>query len=190
MSLSRPVPRQLIHTRTVECHGYRRDDGLWDIEGTLVDRKTYSFENMDRGGIAAGEPIHRMTVRLTVDDALVVREAEAFTAFSPYTICGDANTNVPALAGLQIGPGWRAGVKKAMGRTKGCTHVRHMIMGPVAQTAYQTIIPWLNRSTQQPPGDKPAILDTCLAYATDGPIVARVWPQHATGPGAPGPATD
>ncbi len=185
MSLSRPAPRQHIHTRNIECRGYLRDDGLWDIEGTLTDSKTYSFDNIDRGGVAAGEPIHNMTVRLTVDQDLVVREAEAFTAASPYIICGDANTHVPELAGLKIGPGWRAGVKKVMGRTKGCTHVRDMIMGPVALTAYQSIIPWRNKKSQQPPGDKPAILGTCHAYATDGPIVERIWPAHFTGAPAP-----
>ena len=79
MSLSRSVARRHIHTRSIECHGYLRDDGLWDIEGSLIDRKSYSFDNIDRGGVAAGEPIHSMVVRLTVDEDLVVREAEAFT---------------------------------------------------------------------------------------------------------------
>ena len=181
MSLSRSVARRHIHTRSIECHGYLRDDGLWDIEGSLIDRKSYSFDNIDRGGVAAGEPIHSMVVRLTVDEDLVVREAEAFTTASPYVICGDANSNVPKLAGLQIGVGWRASVKKIMGRTHGCTHIRDLIMGPVALTAYQSIIPWRNRSTQQPPNDKPAILDTCYAYSIDGPVVERIWPQYFTG---------
>ncbi len=181
MSLSRSVARRHIHTRRIECHGYLREDELWDIEGGLIDRKTYSFDNLDRGVVAAGEPIHDMVVRLTVDEDLVVNEAEAFTAASPYLICADANTKVPKLAGLQIGPGWRTGVKKIMGRTDGCTHIRDLIMGPMALTAYQSIIPWRNRKTQQPPSDKPAILGTCYAYATDGPIVERIWPQHFTG---------
>ena len=181
MSLSRTIARRHIHTRSIECHGYLRDDGLWDIEGSLMDRKSYSFDNIDRGGVAAGEPIHSMVVRLTVDEDLVVREAAAFTSASPYVICGDANFNVPKLAGLKIGPGWRASVKKVMGRTHGCTHIRDLIMGPVALTAYQSIIPWRNRKTQQPPDNEPAILGTCYAYATDGPIVERIWPQHFIG---------
>ena len=181
MPLSRPVPRQHIHTRAIECHGYLREDNLWDIEGTLTDLKTYTFDNIDRNGVVAGEPIHKMVVRLTVDEDLLVQNAEAFTAASPYLTCSDANSNVPNLAGLQIGPGWRAGVKKVMGRTLGCTHIRDLIMGPIALTAYQSIIPWRNRKTQQPPGDNPAILGTCHAYATDGPIVERLWPQHFTG---------
>ncbi|MBO6784243.1 MAG: DUF2889 domain-containing protein, partial [Alphaproteobacteria bacterium] len=45
MPLSPPAEREHIHTRTVECAGYRRTDGLWDIEGHLTDVKTYTFEN-------------------------------------------------------------------------------------------------------------------------------------------------
>ena len=39
MPLSPAAPREHIHTRTVTCRGYRRKDGLWDIEGHLVDVK-------------------------------------------------------------------------------------------------------------------------------------------------------
>ncbi len=38
MPLSPPAAsREHIHTRVVECRGYRRDDGLWDIEGHITD---------------------------------------------------------------------------------------------------------------------------------------------------------
>ena len=69
MPLSTPVPRQMLHRRVVQCTGYRREDGLWDIEGHMVDTKTYSVPNEDRGGvIQAGEPLHEMWIRLTVDE--------------------------------------------------------------------------------------------------------------------------
>ncbi len=41
MPLSAPAPRQLMHNRAIECRGYQREDGMWDIEGHLVDTKTY-----------------------------------------------------------------------------------------------------------------------------------------------------
>ncbi len=50
MPLSKPKARQLAHTRVVTCHGYRREDDLWDIEGRIVDTKPYRFRNRDRGG--------------------------------------------------------------------------------------------------------------------------------------------
>ena len=40
MPLSRAVPRDHIHTREIRCRGFRRRDGLWDIEGVLEDTKT------------------------------------------------------------------------------------------------------------------------------------------------------
>src|SRR3970282_2145791 len=40
MPLPNPAPRRLMHTRAIECTGYERDDGLWDIEAHLTDTKT------------------------------------------------------------------------------------------------------------------------------------------------------
>ena len=36
--------RTLSHTRAVTYHGYRRDDGLWDIEAHLHDSKPAPYE--------------------------------------------------------------------------------------------------------------------------------------------------
>ena len=40
MPLTNPAPRKLMHTRAIDCKGYERADGLWDIEAHLVDTKT------------------------------------------------------------------------------------------------------------------------------------------------------
>ena len=72
MTLTKPPPRKHLHTRDIQCKGYLRDDGLWDIEGRIIDTKTYSFENFDRGGVASGEAVHHMEIRLTVDRKSVV----------------------------------------------------------------------------------------------------------------------
>ena len=45
MPLSPPAPREPIHTRAIDLRGYRREDGLWDIEGHLTDVKCYDFES-------------------------------------------------------------------------------------------------------------------------------------------------
>jgi len=34
--------RRLMHTRSVECNGYFRDDGLWEVEARLVDTKPFA----------------------------------------------------------------------------------------------------------------------------------------------------
>ncbi len=66
MSLSPAFPRDPVHQRRIECRGYRRDDGLWDVEGHLTDAKSYPFANSFRGEIAPGEPIHDMWLRVTL----------------------------------------------------------------------------------------------------------------------------
>ena len=68
--LSTPETRSLLHKRSVDCYGYLRDDGLYDIEGHLIDVKTYTVEELDRGPIPPGEPIHEMWLRLTIDNAM------------------------------------------------------------------------------------------------------------------------
>ncbi|HYD97931.1 MAG TPA: DUF2889 domain-containing protein, partial [Alphaproteobacteria bacterium] len=79
MPLSAPAARRHIHTRTVTCQGFRREDGLWDIEGHMTDVKTYAFGNEWRGEIAPGEPLHDMWMRLTIDDGFTVHAVEAVT---------------------------------------------------------------------------------------------------------------
>ena len=91
--LSRPAKRDLKHNRVIEGKGYKRDDGLWDVEVFLVDSKTYSFENMHRGYISAGEPLHDMAVRLTLDDDRKIIDIEAVINASPYNICPQAVKN-------------------------------------------------------------------------------------------------
>ncbi|MEO7728018.1 MAG: DUF2889 domain-containing protein, partial [Burkholderiales bacterium] len=71
-SLAAPAPRTHVHTRDVQYRGYRRVDGLWDIEAELTDTKTYRQERPDRGVMPAGEPVHGMVIRLTVDDEMKI----------------------------------------------------------------------------------------------------------------------
>ena len=68
MPLSTPAPREHVHTRAITIEGFRRADGLYDIEAHLTDAKTFGQTNYDRGYIEPGEPIHDMRLRLTVDE--------------------------------------------------------------------------------------------------------------------------
>ncbi|MCK6450308.1 MAG: DUF2889 domain-containing protein, partial [Alphaproteobacteria bacterium] len=105
MPLSPAVPREPMHRREVECRGYRRADGLWDIEGHLVDTKTYAFDNAWRGRVEPGTPVHEMWIRLTLDTALNIKAVEAQTDFSPYEMCGGITPDFQKLVGLRIAPG-------------------------------------------------------------------------------------
>lgn len=139
MPLSTPQSRNLAHTRQIHCTGYQRADGLWDIEGHLVDTKPFAIPNKDRGGeIAVGEALHDMWVRLTIDDALVIHAAEACIDWGPYARCVGATERLSKLTGIRIAPGWNRNVRKLIGGDLGCTHINEML-AQVATTAIQTI---------------------------------------------------
>jgi hypothetical protein len=186
MPLSPPVPREHIHTRHIECRGFRRADGLWDIEGHLTDVKSYSFRNSHRGEIAAGTPIHDMWLRVTVDDDLTIHAAEAVTDSSPFRTCSEITPNFQRLVGLSIGSGFRRKVRERLGGTEGCTHLVELL-GPLATTAFQTVFPIKNRDEAAAQGQggkltqRPQLIDTCHALASDGQVVKESWPDYYTG---------
>lgn len=106
MPLSQPAERELLHSRDIEIRGYRRADGLYDIEAQLTDTKSQGFANRDRGYIEAGEPVHGMWLRLTVDEEKTIIASEAASDYTPYAICPAAAPNFARLAGLRIKPGF------------------------------------------------------------------------------------
>jgi hypothetical protein len=178
MPLPAPAAREPIHTRRIECRGYRRADGLWDIEGHLTDTKAYAFDNKWRGTLEPGMPIHEMWLRLTLDDDFIVREAVAATDASPFEICPAVTPAFAALTGLRIGKGWSGQVRERLGGVKGCTHLVELALGAMATAAIQTIGPLRAKTDSD---RRPGHLDTCHALASDGPVVREHYPRHYTG---------
>jgi hypothetical protein len=180
--LSKPANRKLAHTRVVTCHGYQRDDELWDIEGRIVDTKPYRFKNQDRGGwIEADEALHDMSIRLTINLELEVVDADAVTDESPYNYCKSVASVAQNLIGLKIAPGWTRKSKQAMGSTRGCTHLTELL-GPVATTAIQTIASEkFKRSEVSSEARNNLFINSCHTYADDRPVVKVHWPEHYRG---------
>lgn len=194
MPLSPSADREPIHTRRITCRGYRRADGLWDVEGQLTDVKTYDFQTEECGLREPGDPIHEMWVRLTLDDDFVVRGVEAATDKSPYLACGVVTSKFQSLMGLTIRSGWTRAVKERLGGPQACTHLVELL-GPIATTAFQTIYPVLAREqaerarqdraagrTAPSRRGRPALLNMCHIFASDGPVTQKLWPEHYTGP--------
>jgi hypothetical protein len=183
MPLSTAAPRNAIHIRRVECQGFQREDGLWDIEGHMTDVKTHVHHRRDGGHLrAAGEPIHDMWMRLTIDLDFVIHGCEAVTEAAPYRGCGDITPDFKALIGLKIGPGWRRRTMEVLGGTRGCTHLVELL-GPMATTAYQaTGRARAERDKLRPSTKKPYQIDSCHIYDSNGPAVLERWPDWYTGP--------
>jgi hypothetical protein len=175
-----PVDREPLHRRALDLRGYRRSDGLFDVEARLTDTKGYAVDNRWRGRLAPGTAIHDMWLRLTVDENLTVVAVSAVTDAAPYPVCDAITPAFRKLEGLTIGPGWRRDVAKRLGGVQGCTHLVELL-APLATTAMQTIVPLRERAAPDP-RRPPGHLDSCHALRRDGPVVREHHPAWYTGP--------
>ena len=181
MPLSPPKHRALSHTRNIHCCGYQREDGLWDIEAHLVDTKTYPFDNLHRGRIEAGQPVHEMWIRLTIDEDFLIHDAEVATDAAPFPTCLDIVDAFAALKGMRMGGGFVREVRQAFSGTRGCTHLVELL-APMATTAFQTLFPTREkRAAAAPSRQRPKVIDTCHALSADGEVVKRQWPEFYKG---------
>ena len=150
----------------------------------MVDTKTYSIPNRHRGEVAAGEPVHEMWLRLTIDDSMRIHEVEAVTDFGPFGLCPAITDNFKRLEGLAIGSGFRRAVRARVGGTQGCTHLVELV-DTIATTAFQTMTALRHRKELRhraaPNLERPRFLDTCHALASDSPAVKEHWPEFYTG---------
>ena len=173
-SLSPAVPREAVHKRQINCNGFVRTDGLYDIEAELTDHKTYDFPSDFRGTVTPDLAVHHMVLRITIDRDRVIQHAKAITITGPYAICPTANAVFDNLIGLQIGPGWRRKVQAAIGGRHGCTHITELL-GPVATIAYQTLYGEEARqkrqsgtlSDQDKQASRSQLANSCVGYADD-----------------------
>lgn len=180
MSLPPATDRNLVHTRRIECRGFRRNDGLWDIDGSLIDTRTEGMATFGRGVINPGEHLHEMWMRMTVDAELEVVALDANTVHAPYPACPHFPERFHKLVGQRIEPGWTAKVRLLLGGRWGCTHLVELL-GPLATTAVQTVYAWRAEAGEHvednvaPPTE---FIDTCHALAEGTEVVRRLWPDH------------
>lgn len=182
MPLPPAAEREAIHLREVRCRGFRRADGLWDIEGRMTDTKSYAFDSRYRGRLEPGAPVHDMWIRLTLDDQLEVRDIAVASDDHPFPNCADIAPAYRTLVGTTLRPGWTKLVLERLGGVAGCTHLTRLVQ-ELAVVALQTIMPLRSRDEAVTEGQqrKPAHLDGCHALATDGPIVRELAPRWYRG---------
>jgi hypothetical protein len=173
LPLPSPQPRYHAHQRQVSFAGYRRDDGLWDIEAFLLDSKPIEFSVPGERTWAPNEAIHRMSIRLTVDSALVVKEVQMAMDDIPHDDCPQAMPPMHELVGARLGAGWRRTIEEKLGGTKGCAHMRELLFN-MATAAFQTV-PGVFESND--PQVKPPNLDRCVSWRTDSELVSRRYPM-------------
>jgi len=184
MPLPGPLERQLLHTRTIRCEGYAREDGLWDIDGWMTDTKAYDFTSTDRGEVKAGVPVHGMGLRLTIDSDMTIRAVDAAMDYTPFKMCPAITPNFQRLVGLSMAKGFNADVRKALGGTEGCVHLVDLLR-PMATTAYQLLAPMAYKAMKdreaRGEGPRPFFIDQCHAWQADGEVTQTQFPHHYTG---------
>jgi hypothetical protein len=177
MPLPPPNEREPLHTRSIVCEGYRRADGLFDIEARLVDSKPRPYALLS-GVRSPGEPVHDMWIRFTIDRQYRVVDVAASMDAVPYP--GGCDTIAPdyrALVGANLVEGFRKAVHERLGGVRGCSHLSEL--AALLPTAAIQTFAGLKREND---GDgKPFQLDRCHALETRTETVRRYYPAWYRG---------
>lgn len=162
------------------AQAYEREDGLWDIDARISDTKTRPAP-LASGIRAAGDPIHDLCLRITIDLNLTIVDAEAVSDAVPYP--GFCNTIGPAykkLIGLNLMRGFRQAVKERLSGVAGCTHLTELasVLPTAAIQAFAgDVLPTRDGTIEDNETQAPFQLDRCQALRKDGPAVAKYYPR-------------
>ena len=176
-----PIPnkRKKIHIRKVICEGFKRDDNLWDIEGYLIDTKTYDFKTEYRGEVNSGMAIHNMSIRVTLNDNLLIKDINISMDNYPYETCPAVLKNFKKLVGITVGRGFRKNVYSKVGGIAGCTHLVELLF-PIATTAFQTIYSYKSFKSKNKKSknyDQPLLINTCHSWRENGEVIEKYFPK-------------
>jgi hypothetical protein len=168
------VPRQRLHLRRISYEGWQRDDGLFDIEARLVDTKDHDYHLL-AGTRPAGEPVHDMWARVTIDRQFNVRALAACTDRMPYTgACDQIAPAYAKLVGANLMHGFRKALFDAMGGVRGCSHLTELIAF-LPTAALQTFAGLAGELGQH--DERPFQLDRCHALEHTTETVRRYYPK-------------
>lgn len=164
-------PRVSAQQRHIRIEGFRRDDALWDVEGHLIDTLARDVQVGGRW-LPAGESMHAMSLRLTVDGSARIRAAVAASDAHPYVgVCGGITPAYEKIVGLQVGPGFRRRVQELFPASGGCAHLTELLL-----TMGTGVLQTLAGSVDRDPQTRPIGLDGCHALMSDGPVVREFLP--------------
>lgn len=177
MPLSKPaIGRSLAHTRRIEVQGYLRDDGMFDLDARLTDEKAADYL-LASGIRKAGDPVHDLFIRVTIDTAFEVVDVEACSEWVPYP--GGCDTIGPAyraLIGLNLVRGFRKAVSEMFSDVRGCSHLTELLAS-LPTAAIKTVATFRRDTGEGENGGKPFQLDRCHALETTSPTVMRYYPR-------------
>ena len=140
--------------------------------------------------VRLGETLHGMDVemRVTVFDG-VIKEITGAMPFPPLEECPEGLESLKELLGARIEPGFSDFVRSTVGSNRGCTHLAAlaMNMGNVSvqgRGAYmRKHIPDKDArdKAMEASAKQLGLIDSCVAWREDGPIVRRWREEHPEG---------
>jgi hypothetical protein len=171
------ITREELHHRRIDLRGFRRSDGLFEVEAQLTDRKTHDFSPPSGGRqVAAGDAIHDHGLRVVFGDDMVIRQVATAMRAYPYRERPGGGDSLQALVGLQIGPGWAGELRKRLPAGDTCTHLKEMMI-PLASAAFQTLYSVRTGHVDaKDASGRPRKIDSCYAYGASRALVALQWP--------------
>jgi Protein of unknown function (DUF2889) len=180
-ALSPPqVGREKKHTRAITIHAFARADNLWDFEAELSDIKT---RDSHLGGAVrvAGDPVHRMMIRVTIDTRFNIVAVEAASLRVPYSgYCEKITEAYQGLIGLNLMDGFKKNAKDRLGGVMGCTHMTELagVLPTAAVQAFagEGLIDH-QQDKQRSEDQVPFFIDRCHAMVRSGPAVQKFHPK-------------
>lgn len=127
----------------------------------------------------AGDPVHRMHVRIALDAEFNIVAAEASSDWVPYP--GGCDTIAPVyrrLVGLNLVRGFRRAVGEMFADVRGCSHLSELLLS-LPTAAIQTFATFQRDTADD--GGKPFQLDRCHALETSSETVRRYYPRWYRG---------
>jgi hypothetical protein len=176
--------RALKHTRAISIEAFAREDGLWDLDAHITDRKTRDIK-LASGVRAVGSALHDLSLRITIDTNFTIVNAEAASDAVPYPgFCNAIGPAYSKLIGLNLMKQFRQGVKERFSGVNGCTHLTELaVLLPTAavQAFAGDVIDTRDGSegADDPISVAPFQLDRCHALRRDGPAVVQFYPRWA-----------
>ena len=151
---------------------------MLELDACLRDTKAIDYP-LASGVRRAGDAVHEMRVRVTLDAEFTIVDAEACSDSVPYP--GGCETIAPAyrkLIGLNLMRGFRRTVGEMFSDVRGCSHMTELLLS-LPTAALQT---FATSRRDNEDVEKPFQLDRCHALETATETVRNYYPKWYRGP--------
>ena len=165
-----------IHKRNIEVSTFETDADDLIVEGILKDDLLIPYCD-SYGKLRLPHTIHHMVIRMRIETAFFqILDIEADMRAFPHEGCDETAKSLEQMKGMKIAPGFSEQVKRVMGGTRSCSHLKTLVLA-ISSAAVQGIWVYWNQG-QKADGKPPElmnsyVIDTCRMWRKDGPLARR-----------------